>query len=279
MKKILLIILIALIGMMVFIIACEIDHGLYPKKYAIKGTVKFLRGTAPENTDRLEVYALKEFPPQDPQNFLYLGQSGKLDLSQGNEIDYEIQVSPTSYDALGLIWKEKGQDISLTGLMGLYTTPEDFPLPTRVEVSKENPVVEGIDIYSDWNKVSKECSIAGSIVYHGEWPEDTQILLLGIYREKPMNETSLLFFENVDYTQQLFVESSEYRLLVGSGTYKYIVLFWVGNSISKVTDLIELGVYEDPENPGTPGSVKVQSSDHAENIDIHVHFDQIQFPN
>ena len=83
----------------------------------------------------------------------------------------------------------------------------------------------------------------------------------------------------MDYTQPLFVDSSDYRLLVSRGTYNYIVLFWVGNSISKVTDLIELGVYEEPENPGMPGAVKVESDEHAENIDIHVHFDQIQFSN
>ena len=94
----------------VIFIACDNDHGLYPQTYKIKGKVVLLRGQPPENTDRIEVFAIKEFPPKDPQNFLYLGRSGKLDFTKGNEIDYEIQVSPTSYDAIVLIWKEKGYD-------------------------------------------------------------------------------------------------------------------------------------------------------------------------
>ena len=260
-------------------LACEIDHGLYPQSYKIKGKVIFLRGTPPENTDRIEVFALKEFPPKDPQNFLYLGQSGALDYKSGNEIDYEIQVSPTKYDALVLLWKEKGFNLSLTGLIGIYTTTDQYPLPVAVEICKEYPVVDSVDIYSDWNKVTKEASISGTITYQGTWPEDTSLLLLVIYKQKPNDETTLLFFENIDYTQPLFVDSSSYRLLVARGKYNYVVLFWVGENISKLTDLVEIGVYESTTNPGEPGTVDLSAGGEAQNIDIHVDFNKIEFPN
>ena len=97
------IILLWLCLLLLLILSCEINHGLYPIKYTIKGKVIFFKGDPPANTDRVEVFALKEFPPKDPQNFLYLGQSGALDWTKGNEIDYEIQVSPTSYQMLAVL--------------------------------------------------------------------------------------------------------------------------------------------------------------------------------
>jgi len=271
-------ILIFSIALITIWFSCNIDHGLYPVSYKIKGKVKFLRGNPPENTDRIEVFALKEFPPQDPQNFIYLGQSGKLDHTKGNEIDYEIQVSPTQYDAVVLLWKEKGYDISLTGLIGIHTTLEQYPLPVPVEISKAYPVVDSVDIFSDWNKVTKEASISGKITYKGDWPEDSSLLLLAVYKQKPTDETTLLFFENIDYTQPLFVDSSSHRLLVSSGKYNYIVLFWVGKTVSKLSDVIELGFYESKNIPGQPGTVDLSTGGKVENIDIHVDFSKIEFP-
>ncbi|MEE4312161.1 MAG: hypothetical protein V2J62_09880, partial [candidate division KSB1 bacterium] len=99
-----------MIGVLIFFISCEIGHGLKPIVYKIKGNVIFVRGNPPENTSRIEVFALKEFPPQDPQNFLYLGRSGPLDYNSGNRVGYEVMVSPTSYQLLGVVWKEQGQD-------------------------------------------------------------------------------------------------------------------------------------------------------------------------
>ncbi len=270
--------LIFILILTVFWLACEIDHGLYPQSYKIKGKVIFLRGTPPVNTDRIEVFAIKEFPPKDPQNFLYLGQSGALDFTKGNEIDYEIQVSPTKYDALALLWKEKGFNISLTGVIGIYTTADQYPLPVAVEVSKTNPIVDGVDIYSDWNKVTKDASISGAITYEGTWPKDTSLLLLVIYKQKPEDDMTLLFFENIDYTQPLFVDTSSYRLLVSRGNYNYIVLFWVGKNVSKLTDLVEIGVYESINNPAEPGTVDLSDGGEAKNIDIHVDFNKIEFP-
>ena len=263
---------------LVLIINCEIDHGLYPNNYMIKGKVIFFKGDPPENTDRVEVFALKEFPPKDPQNFLYLGQSGSLDFSQGNEIEYEISVSRTTYQMIGVLWKEKGQDWNLTGLLGFYTGGFQSIFPDSVVITRQNPVAENVDIYANWETVSKDASVSGNITYEGDWPEDTQLLLLAIYPIKPTSEFQFLLFENVDYTQPVSVDTSSYRLAVNSGVYNYVVLYWVGKSISKLTDVVELGYYESPSNSGQPGRVEVGSGEGAENIDIHVDFNKIEFP-
>lgn len=265
--------------LLLLVIACHIDHGLYPIRYAITGKVIFLKGSPPENTDRVEVFALKEFPPKDPQNFLYLGQSGALDFSKGNEVDYEIQVSRTTYQMIGVLWKEKGKDWTLTGLLGFYTGGLQSIFPDSVAITKEQPVAEKVDIYANWEVVSKDASISGKIRYTGTWPADTQLLLLAIYPKKPASEFQYLLFENVDYSQPVFADSSSYRLAVNSGIYNYVVLYWVGKSISKLTDLVELGFYESPQNPGEPGRVEVNAGASVENIDIQVNFNNIEFPN
>ena len=276
MKKYIIILLI--ISVTLFLIFnCEIDHGLFPTSYQIKGKVIFFKGKPPENTDRIEVFALKEFPPKDPQNFLYLGQSGSLDYTEGEEVEYEIQVSRTSYQFIGVLWKEKKQDWDLTGLLGFYSGGLQSLFPDSVNITKANPVAEDVNIYANWETVSKDANISGNITYNGEWPEDTQLLLLAIYPIKPTSEFQFLLFENVDYTQSVSVDTSSYRLAVNSGVYNYVVLYWVGKSVSKLTDLVELGIYEAPQNSGQPGRVEVDSGEEAKNINIYVDFSKIEF--
>jgi len=273
-------ILFSVIIFIIILISCEIDHGLYPNNYLIKGTLFFVRGNPPDSTDRIEVFALKEFPPKDPQNFLYLGRSGSIDYSEDRKVNYEIQVSPTSYQLIVLLWKHKNYDWNLTGILGVFTGGDASTFSGTVEVSKENPVVENVNIFSNWERVNKDAFISGAITYEGKWPEDTSVLLLAIYNVKPNkeNEGTYFSFENFDYTQRLFVDSSSYRLAVRSSVYNYIGLFWVGKNITKLSDLVEIGFYENPDKLGDPGTVEVSTAEHTKNIDIHVDFNKIEFP-
>lgn len=275
-KIIYLVICCSILIMIIF--SCNIDHGLTPKDYMIKGNVIFFKGEAPENTDRVEVFALKEFPPEDPQNFLYLGRSGALDYQNRDTVSYEIHVSPTSYQLIGAVWKEKGENWNLTGLIGLYTGNTFSFLPDSVVVTDDNAIIDSVDFYANWQIVSKSSSIAGKIIYEGNWPEDTSYILLAIYRIKPNSDIQYIAFENVDYTQPLFVKTSSYKLAVNSGTYNYIVIYWVGKTIKKLQDLIEIGYYRNPENPDTPARLQVLENEHRENVDIHVNFNNIEFP-
>jgi hypothetical protein len=278
MKILYLISLFFIVVVFVLLFSCEIDHGLYPNSYTITGNIHFFKGEPPDNTDRVEVFALKEFPPQDPQNFLYLGRSGKLDYSLGSSIKYEVQVSKTSYQLIGLLWKEKGEDWNLTGLMGFYTGGLENFFPDSAVVTTENPVAEDIDIYANWDRVSKEAAVSGNISYSGDWPEDTQLLLLAVYPVKPSSEISYFLFENLDYAQPVFVDSSSYRLKVNSGVYNYVVLYWVGKSIRNLSDLLAIGYYKNPNNPEEPGKIVVTAEEEATNVDMIVNFEKIEFP-
>ncbi|MBC7185996.1 MAG: hypothetical protein H5U38_03075 [Calditrichaeota bacterium] len=268
---------IVLVAVAAFV-SCQVDHGLYPVDYEIRGNVIFFAGQPPANTDRVEVFALKEFPPKDPQNLLYAGQSGALNYSLGDTVPYAIQVSPTSYDLVGVVWKEKGSGWSLTGLMGIYTGSLQSFFPARVEVSKEHPVAEGIDIYANWEVVTKDAAISGRIRYAGQWPAQTSMVLLAVYRVKPTSDFQYLLFENVDYSQPVFVDSSSYRLRVSAGVYNYVVLFWVPKKMSSLEDLVTLGFYADPAQPSRPGTVIVSSGGEAKDVDIQVDFSGVTFP-
>jgi len=279
--KILYLILFLSIILVALFISCDnksANQSTEDISYKITGKVILFKGTPPENTDRIEVFAMREFPPQDPQNFLYMGRSGALDYSSGDTINYEIKVSPNEYEMIALLWKEKDQDWNLTNIIGFFTGPIPSVFPSSVVVSQENPVADSVDFYVNWEVVSKEANISGKITYQGEWPEDTQLLLLAVYREKPTSEFQYISFENADYTQPIFIDSSTYRLAVNSGVYNYIVLFWVGRSISELTDLVEIGVYEDPEEPGKPGTAEITAGSDSTNYDIYVNFDNIEFP-
>jgi hypothetical protein len=258
--------------------ACEIDHGLSPAVYKIAGKIIFFKGKPPANTDRIEVFALKEFPPQDPQNFLYLGQSGALDYSRGDTVDYELNVAPTSYQLIGLLWKEKDKNWNLTGLLGIYTHSITTILPDSVVVSKKTPIVDNINLYANWERVSKDAHIAGSITYKGDWPSKTSLLLLAVYAMKPTSEFTYFAFENVDYSQPLKVDSSTFDLAVNSGTYNYVALYWVSKNISKLTDLVEIGAYKNPMNPNQNGVVTVHSNETLKGIDIEVDFNKLNLP-
>ncbi len=269
---------IAVLAAVAALSSCQVDHGLYPADYQIRGQVIFFAGQPPANTERVEVFALKEFPPKDPQNFLYLGQSGALDYSKGDTVPYAIPVSPTSYDLVGVLWKEKGRDWNLTGLMGIYTGGLQSFLPARVVVSKEHPVADGIDIFANWEVVNKDASISGTIHYSGAWPKETSLVLLAVYRVRPASEFQYLLFENVDYAQPVFVDSSSYRLRVGAGLYNFVALFWVPRTMRSLADLVTLGFYRDPSDPSRPGTVSVASGSEATNVDIYVDFATVSFP-
>ena len=57
-----------------------------------------------------------------------------------------------------------------------------------------------------------------------------------------------------------------------------MVLYWVGKSISNLTDLLDIGYYINPENPDEPGKVVIETGQEKTNIDITVNFDEIQLP-
>ncbi|HDP99220.1 MAG TPA: hypothetical protein ENN22_08570, partial [bacterium] len=221
-KYILLSILVVLVGGIVY---CELDHGLFPVNYLIRGKITFFKGSPPENTDRVEVFALKEFPPQNPENFLFLGRSGPLDYQGKNVLEYEIPVSPTSYEFVGVLWKEKGQDWNLTGLMGFYTGATGSFFPDTVFLSPDQPIVEDVDFTANWELVAKDARISGNIYYHRDWPQETVMLILAVFPNKPKTMFEFFTASNFDYTQPIFVDSSTYRLGVNSGVYNYIVLY------------------------------------------------------
>jgi len=237
----------------------------------VKGTIHFLKGYPPSTTDRIEVFAFKTFPPQYPLDFSNVDHSGYLEYNNLDMVDYEMQLCHDIYNMIGILGKEKNYDWSMSNLIGIYTKDTQF-LPSSIQISEQDTLIDEINIYANWDIVNKQSHISGKIFYQGNWPQETSLLLLAIYQLKPTSEFTYLTYENIDLAQPIFVYSSSYRIAVNAGTYNYIVLYWVGENISKLSDMVEIGIYKNPDNPNNAGAVNISEGEEIENVNIYVDF-------
>ena len=252
--------------------ACEIDHGLSPTIYAIKGKV-ILIDKLPPNTERIDVVVAKEFPPEE---FMELERSGALAIT-GDTLHYEVQVSSSGiYAAVAVVWKGRGLPWSITDILGFYTSFETFPLPQSVEVTEDLPVVEGIDIYAQPANVIKDAMIKGKIYYHGQWPKDTEIVATAAFFNEPKTDLEYITqLGGINYSLPMNVDSCTYQMALKKGTYRYIVLFWKQRG-SALTDFKPIGYYKESNESNLPDILTVAPGDTLENINIYADFNMIK---
>ena len=251
--------------------ACSFDRGIDPQLIfpTIKGTVYF-EGEKPENTEWVVVVASRDFPPSDVLE-LAQAQSEFLNLNS-DSAEYEILL-PTfgTYAAVGAVWKGRGEPLALSDVLGIYgvSLGGGFSLPDSVTVTPAQPVAEGIDFVADFGRVNRGAVIRGRITYRNPAPEDTEIMAVAAYRQRPRNLLDYLDVAAISVGLPLDVEAYDYRLAVSPGTYGYIVVLWKGTGTS-LFDFKEVGFYQSA--PGVPGSVTVAKGDTVRGVDILVEF-------
>ena len=257
-------------------IQCIVDHGLNPLQGRIKGKITFQNRTNDvlNKTDEIRVAVAKSFPPTE---FTELITTGPLPKWEGDTIHYELVVPFGTYNILGVVWKGKSAPWNLSDILGYYREGLDL-LPTPIEVTKEKPTVEPIDLYADFKLVIREALVTGTIFYEGDWPEETEITGIGAFKEppNPNNIFSLLSVSSAKIGIPIFVSSYNYNLPIGAGVYKYIGLFWKAKN-KPFTDLRYLGFYADPGSPDLPGTITVAKGDTLRNIDMNINFNTIEF--
>jgi hypothetical protein len=254
-------------GLLLF--ACEVDHGLGPIRSKIRGRVIFV-DKLPPNTDQVQVAVAKTFPPKA---LLDLGLSGPLPFWQ-DTVEYEILLPLGHYEAVGVLWKEKGRTWSISSILGLYTRRNSL-LPQAIDLTSEHPVKDSVDIYADPALIMRGAFLAGRITYVGQWLPDIQIIVLAAFPVIPEVQVDYLTARGMDLTRPVGVQYDDFLLDVTPDTLKYIAVF----SISQVAGELkfrELGVYEDPLHPGEPGKVYVAKGDTARGINIWVDFGKVQ---
>jgi hypothetical protein len=252
--------------------SCEFDQGLGPQKTKITGSVMFVdTASRPQNVDEVRVVASAEFPPAGIAD-IYFSNAVRFDRDTAA---YEILAPEGSYAAIGVLWKPHGGDWSFSSLLGFYGFKPPLEASLRpVHLTKEKPVATGVDIFALWSFAQFDARIQGTITFVGEWPEDTESVVLGGFNEIPDLKNisnSLLLLGGIDLAVPKFVSSHRYQMAVRNGVYKFVGLFWKGRKIAW-QDIRAIGFYRMPEDPSRPGTVQVDPNGTVSGIDFVADF-------
>jgi len=241
-------------------LSCDFDQGIGPSKTRITGKVVFLdTNLRPSNVDEVRVIAVSQLPPSGFGD-IYFSNAVRFDKDTA---DYEIQLPAGNFPAAGVLWKPRGKDWAITNLLGIYgfIPPVTFSLKA-VEVTREKPVAENIDIFALWSFSEFDASIEGNLKLIGEWPANTDVVLLGAFIAVPdlknldLSVIGLLGGLPLPITKPATSADSErsYGISVRNGEYKFIGIFWKAKGSNNIRCI---GFYRDPANTTQPGSAAV----------------------
>lgn len=262
-----------MLGPFFLLLSCNIDHGLEPIQTRIKGIVEF-SGPAPgEQVAEVRVAATKNFPPQNlTTDLLYSNQLEiRREQSGSYSVPFEIAAPPGAYPAIGVLWRESGKSWEITNILGIYTDPAALA-PKKVVVDEDHPVVDSVIIGADWTLAQRTSFLEGDIYFKGEWPEDTEILALGVFPiiPNPGNPLEFLTLQALDIAIPLFrSEPFHYRTRVPAGTFRFIAVFWKGKS-GGLFDIRAIGFHACANDSTIPRPVVVAENSTASGIDISV---------
>lgn len=252
--------------------SCEFDQGLGPSKTKITGRVVFVDvASRPDNIDEVRVVATASLPPAGFGD-VYFSNPVRFDADTAI---YEIAVPVGKYQAIGVLWKPRGRDWSFTNLLGIYGLQLPLNIEVKsVELTKQQPIAENVDLYALWSFAQFNARIEGEMTLRGTWPADTEIVLLGAFVNVPdlSNAANLLAgLGGLPLPISDGAEQRSYGIAVRSGEYKFIALFWKGKNTAW-EDIRLLGYYRNPQDASKPGSVVVSSQGGVSEINFVADF-------
>ncbi len=253
---------------------CSLDHGLGPIETEIRGHVLF-QHPPPAYAAEVRVVATKRFPPENLSSDVVFSNRVEFrrDLAAGqiDTVAYRIVADPGTYPAVGVLWRRSGEPWEITNILGIYTDPLQFT-PKPVTLDEANPVADSVDILADWNLAYRDALVEGDISFHGEWPQDTEIMALGMFPIVPRTQLEFLTVKVLDIAIPLFrTEPFHYRTAVASGEYKFIAVFWKGKG-SQIFNIKAVGFHACPEDSTLPRAIQVAPGETVTGVDIHVDF-------
>jgi hypothetical protein len=237
-----------------FLFGCEFDQGLGPLNSKISGQLVYFGSEfKPANIGEVRVAALLNFPPSGLNDIIF---SDPLEFNS-DTVDYELYLPVGEYRAIVVLWKASGENWSFNSLLGLYgfAPPDQFEL-RGLSITKENPILENVNLFALWSFANTSSKISGEIVYHGVPPADTEGVLLIAFTQIPNFNNlllSLLYMGGMPLPLSTSGNSVDYQLQVFFGEYKYIGAFWKGVN-TPLEELVPIGFYPDILSPKKPGS-------------------------
>lgn len=254
-------------------LSCNFDQGLGVLESKISGKVYFLgTDSRPQNVDEVRVVAAANFPPQGFGDVFF---SEAIPFA-GDSAAYEMPLPVDNYPAVAVLWKPRGEDWNFTSLLGFYGfDPRTLSARLQpVNLTNDQPVADHVDIVALWSFAQFDAHVEGEITFQGQWPEDTEIVLLGAFNVMPdLNNivNSLVFIGGIDFAVPRFVESYRYRMAVRNGQYQFLGLFWKGRGLA--WDKIRaIGFYPAANDPSKPGQFTLPPNGTISNINFVADF-------
>ncbi|MEK7728741.1 MAG: hypothetical protein AAB354_10035, partial [candidate division KSB1 bacterium] len=162
---------------------CEFDQGLGLSPSKIAGKV-FFNGE-PDSTvsvDEVRVVAAANFPPASIAD-VFFSEAIRFDKDTA---DYEIILPYGTYPAVAVLWKPRGEDWALESLLGFYgfQPPLQASLKT-VTLTREQPIAANIDVPALWSFAQFDARVEGDLIFLGDWPTDTEMVVMGGFNAVP----------------------------------------------------------------------------------------------
>jgi len=228
------------------------DGGLKPSPW-IEGNIYF-EGQPTDNTGEVIVVVAPDFPPKEWTDII---KSSPLPFTE-DTVRYQLPLNYGTYDVIAILWKPKGEEWSfetISNILGVYTKPNIFR-PLEVTLKQNDTFVSGIDIEADFGLIRYGSFIKGKITYEGDFPDDTDMMILASFPMKPERTIDYLFALGWDLTIPITERSFHpFRYLLnvtGNSFHKYVALFWKRESGSPY-DFKRIAEFEFPDTPNMFG--------------------------
>lgn len=242
-------------------LSCDMPHGIAPLPGKIRAKIYFY-GTAPENTQGIYLTVTPDFPPH-AINELYQSPNS-LPIDQDTVVT-EMELPYGHYDAISLWFYSKDTKSNLADILAIPLDPISL-YPIGFDLTAENPVVE-MELFANWATVDKNAAIEGTIRFNGPFPKNTLATAVAAYLFEPTERIHyLVWMKAIDFS--IDTNPYKYRLPVRNGLVSYIAVFWLPER-ADLTDFRTLGIYEDPNNPGSPGKLSLKKGQTITGIDIY----------
>ncbi len=262
--------------------SCSTDHGISPVPGKLGVDVVFINNKIPENTQGIYLFVAPVFPPH-AINELYLTPNslpfqqllGNPDPNARDTIYTEIDLPYGHYEALGLWWYNKETVSNLADVFTLKLGPDFLPIP--IDITPEKPYVR-TDLWANLSRVEREATIEGTIYFNGPFPPNTLATAVAAYFIQPEKKVEyLVYLLSMDFS----IDKNPYyfKLPVPNRyrTIAYLAVFWLSDR-SGLDDFRTIGVYQDPNNPGQPGKVRIVPNGTVTGYDINADWSLIKNP-
>ncbi len=253
-------------------LSCQIDTGLAPTQSGIAGVVYF-HNQWPEQTDEVIVVASTKFPPTSLEDII---MSEPLPTFV-DSASFVIWTNPQTFQAVGVIWKEKDQPWDVTNIIGIYFPTDDHFSPGSVTIPDRKTLIDSLIIEADMDnaRLRVDSAIQGILRVKGEWPDGAESVL--VVASKTVLPTSLL---DVVFSSPIAAgfDSTLYSLSVQPATWRL-----VGALVTEADKGIGIesikGIYRKKPGDFLPGAVAVSTDTTViTNIDITLDFESGLLP-